>query len=104
MIYSSKLKPTKIQEVLELGEEVLQEPIVERPQEETVAHAPELEEEPDFNMDDLNQYLVLVKQVDETRSGNDTIEAYLDPLREHTGVHSMRFEDTGLTGSSSIVQ
>jgi hypothetical protein len=33
-VYSSKLKPTEVQEILELGEEVLQEPIEERPQEE----------------------------------------------------------------------
>jgi hypothetical protein len=39
-IYSSKLKPAEVQEVLELGEEVLQEPIEERPQEATAIQTP----------------------------------------------------------------
>jgi hypothetical protein len=95
-VYSSKVQPTEVPEVLGLGEEVLQEPIEERPQEVTVAHALELEEELDFDMDDLNQYLIHANQVDETNSGYDTIEAYLDLLRAHTGVYSMRSEDTGL--------
>jgi hypothetical protein len=60
-IYSSKFKPTEIQETLELGEEVLQEPMEERPQEATVIQTPVPEEEPDFDMNDLDEYLVHAK-------------------------------------------
>jgi hypothetical protein len=100
-VYSSKLKPTEILEVLELFEEVLQEPIEERPQEVTVVHASELQEESDFGMDDLNQYLIHANQVDETKSGYNTIEAYLDPLRAHTS--RMRLEGTGLMQVEGMV-
>jgi hypothetical protein len=39
---------------LELAGEVLREPMEERPQEGAAVDAPEPEEEPDFDMEDLN--------------------------------------------------
>jgi hypothetical protein len=44
-VYSSKLKTTDVPKILELDEEVLQEPIEERPREGAVVNATEPEEE-----------------------------------------------------------
>jgi hypothetical protein len=102
-IYSGKFKPTEIQETLELDEEVLQEPMEERPQEATVIQTPVPEEKPDFDVNDLNEYLVHAKQVDDLNRGYDTIGALLDPLRVHTSTHGMRHEDTALTRVEGMV-
>jgi hypothetical protein len=73
MVYGCKFKPTETPEILELGEEVLQEPIEERPKGGSIVHAPESKEEPKFDINYLNQYLIHANQVDETQSDYDTI-------------------------------